>query len=102
MHQELHPRSRRVNLTAIRRKLARERVANYLPDLKRWRSNAIQLRALVASRHHQAASELPGDIQLEALRREIELAWQAIVFEMDDIRDTPAAIDFLAAADSML
>lgn len=101
MYQEHSPRPRGTNPLATRRKLARERVAPYLSDLRRWRTKSIQLRALAASRHH--TSEVASvDLQLEGLRKEIESVRQAFLTEMDDIRDTPAVIDFIGALDSLL
>lgn len=84
------------------RKLARERVAPYLSDLKRWRSKSLQLRGMHSSRHQTSDALAAGELQLAALRREMEMARQAFLLEMDDIRDMPAVIDYLAALDSVL
>ena len=84
------------------RKLARERVAPYLSDLKRWRSKSLQLRAMHSSRHQSADALGAAELQLAALRKEMDMARQAFVLEMDDIRDMPAVVDYLAALDSVL
>jgi hypothetical protein len=84
------------------RKRARERVAPYLADLRRWRSKSLQLIALHNSRHQTADALADGELQLRALKKEIEMARQAFVLEMDDIRDMPAVVDYLAALDQLL
>ena len=43
-----------------------------------------------------------SNLQSKALKVEIEMARQAFILEMDDIRDTPAIIDYLAALDNLL
>ncbi|KQW81078.1 hypothetical protein ASC89_04400 [Devosia sp. Root413D1] len=84
------------------RKLARTRVAPHLSDLKKWQSEALRLSPLHSSRHQPAEALLEGERQLEALRKEIEMARQALILEMDDIRDAPAVVHYLAALDSLL
>ncbi|OEO28041.1 hypothetical protein VW23_006495 [Devosia insulae DS-56] len=102
MHQEHSSRSRIMNPIISQRKLARERVAPYLGELKRWQSKSLQLRALHNSRHQSADALAIGQMQLAALRTEIEMARQAFILEMDDIADMPAVVDYLAALDSLL
>lgn len=92
---------RATNPVVARNRLARARVARYLPDLSRWRSTSIRLRAAGSSRHWTAAEAAGAASELAALAREITLARQAFVAEMGDIADTPAVVDFLAALDSM-
>lgn len=65
------------------RKLARERVAPYLSDLKRWRSKSLQLRAMHSSRHQSADALGAAELQLAALRKEMDMARQAFVLEME-------------------
>ena len=102
MFQEQSPRRRAANPLVARRRLARERVAPYLDDLKRWRSKSLQLRALHSSRHQSSAALAEGELQLTALKKEIEMARRAFILEMDDIEDMPAVVDYLAALDSLL
>jgi hypothetical protein len=102
MYQENSPRPRRLHPLAERRKLARNRVAPYLPDLKRWRSKSLQLRALHNSRHQSPEALAEADVQLAALKREIEEVRTIFLKDMDDVRDTPAVVDYVAALDSLL
>jgi hypothetical protein len=102
MYEEHSSPSRVMSPLITQRKLARERVAPYLSDLKRWRSKSLQLRAMHNSRHQTADALEAGEMQLAALRKEMEMARQAFVLEMDDIREMPAVIDYLAALDSVL
>jgi len=101
MQQEQEPRKRTMSPLITQRKLARERVAPYLPNLKRWRNKALQLRALRHSRHHSPEALANADLQLLDLKKEIEMDRQAFLLEMDDIRDMPAVVDYLGALDSL-
>jgi hypothetical protein len=91
-----------MNPIISQRKMARERVAPFLPNLKRWRSKSLQLRALHNSRHQSAEALAIGEQQLAALKQEIQMARQAFVVEMDDVREMPAVVDYLAALDNLL
>jgi hypothetical protein len=102
MYEENSSPSRVMSPLITRRKLARERVAPYLPDLKRWRSKSLRLRAMHNSRHQTADALAAGAMQLAALRREMEMARQTFILEMDDVREMPAVVDFLAALDNLI
>ncbi len=102
MYQEQSPRRRASNPAIARRKLARERVAPYLAELQRWRNKLLHLRALQNSRRQLPEALQVSNLQSKALKVEIEMARQAFILEMDDIRDTPAIIDYLAALDNLL
>ncbi len=101
MHQE-QSSPRVLNPMITHRKLARGRVAPHLIDLQKWQSKALLLRALHSSRHQTADELAISERQLAALRKDIEMARQAFMLEMDDIRDTPAVVDYLGALDSLL
>ncbi|CAN7657482.1 hypothetical protein LJR016_005175 [Devosia sp. LjRoot16] len=102
MYEENSSPSRVMSPLITQRKLARERVAPYLPDLKHWRSKSLQLRAMHNSRHQTADALAAGEMQLAALRREMEMTRQAFILEMDDIREMPAVVDYLAALDNLI
>jgi len=99
-HQQEQPK-RRMSPLITQRKLARERVAPYLPNLSRWQKKTLQLRALRHSRHHSPEALADADLQLLDLKKEIDQARQTFILEMDDIRDMPAVADYLRALDSL-
>lgn len=103
MYEENSSPSRVMSPLITQRKLARERLhLTYLPDLKRWRSKSLQLRAMHNSRYQTADALAAGEMQLAALRREMEMTRQAFILEMDDIREMPAVVDYLAALDNLI
>jgi len=99
-HQQEQPK-RRMSTLITQRKLSRERVAPYLPNLRRWQKKTLQLRALRHSRHHSPEALADADLQLLDLKKEIELARQTFILEMDDIREMPAVADYFRALDSL-
>jgi hypothetical protein len=84
---------------AASRRQARERVAPYSRNLTRWQSRAVMLDALAGSGGTAGATI---EAARQALRAEIEQARDTFLIEMDDIRNTPSAVDYLGSVDRLL
>lgn len=85
----------RLNVAAIERRKARERVAPYARKLDRWQSQAVMLGALAGSGRDTAVARA-------ALKLQVEQARVDFLAEMADIRDMPSAIDYLGSLERLL
>ncbi len=102
MHEEHFDAPKRLYPGAVRQKMARDRVRQYLKELQRWQWQALKLQTLVQSARQTDDERLAVAAKLHALKQEIDLTRQKFLREMDDIREMPSVIDFLGALDRLI